>query len=47
MYKVLTDVRYILLAGNGYAYLFPARSWSDIYSMNITTGAVTATRRDI
>jgi hypothetical protein len=42
-YKVLTDVANILLAGNGYAYLFPARIWSDIYSLHIDSGSVTAT----
>jgi hypothetical protein len=43
MFKVLTDVGHILLAGNGYAYLFPRRDWSDIYSLNLATGTYTAT----
>jgi len=42
MYSVLTDVGSILLAGNGWVYLFPAREWSDIYSMQLSTGNVTA-----
>lgn len=42
-YQVVTDVSHILLAGNGYMYLFPARDWSDIYSLQISDGSVTAT----
>jgi uncharacterized protein (TIGR03437 family) len=41
--QVITDVGHILLAGNGYAYLFPSRDWSDIYSLQISTGLSTAT----
>jgi hypothetical protein len=41
-YQVPTDVHDIVLAGNGYAYLFPARDWSDIYSLELATGKITA-----
>lgn len=40
---IITDVAHILLAANGYAYAFPAREWSDIYSVLVSTGTVTAT----
>lgn len=43
VYDVVTHVARVALAGNGYAYLFPAADWSDIYSLNIATGVVTAT----
>jgi hypothetical protein len=42
-YKVLSDVANILLAGNGYAYFFPTRSWSAMYSLQIAAGLITAT----
>jgi len=42
-YSVITDVSSIVLAGNGYAYLFPARDWSDIYSLHLASGTNTAT----
>ncbi len=42
-FPVLTDVQRLVLAGNGNAYLFPRRDWSDIYTMAIPSGAVTAT----
>ena len=42
-YPIVTDVHHVLLAGNGYIYAFPQRAWSDIYSMPIGSGAVTAT----
>jgi uncharacterized protein (TIGR03437 family) len=43
VFQVVTDVHSIILAGNGYLYLFPGRDWSDIYSLEISSGAVTAT----
>jgi hypothetical protein len=43
MFQVITDVHALVLAGNGYIYLFPARDWSDIYSLRISDGMVTAT----
>lgn len=43
VFQVVTDVRHVLLAGNGYMYLFPARDWSDIYALQVSSGAVTAT----
>lgn len=43
-YAVVTDVSNIALAGNGYAYLFPQRDWSDIYSLNLASGQATATQ---
>lgn len=43
LFQVVTDVNTIVLAGNGYMYLFPARSWSDMYSLEISSGTVTAT----
>lgn len=43
-FQVVTDVSHVLLAGNGYIYLFPARDWSDIYSLRISDGSVTATQ---
>jgi uncharacterized protein (TIGR03437 family) len=42
-FQVVTDVSHVLLGGNGYIYLFPARDWSDIYSLRISDGNVTAT----
>ncbi|MEZ5355333.1 MAG: BACON domain-containing carbohydrate-binding protein [Bryobacteraceae bacterium] len=36
-----TDVGDIVLAGNGYAYAFPRRDWSDIYSVVMATGVTT------
>ncbi len=42
-FTVNTDVKGIILAGNGYMYLFPARDWSDIYSLEIASGKITAT----
>jgi uncharacterized protein (TIGR03437 family) len=39
--QVVTDVHHIVLAGNGYIYLFPARDWSDIYSLEVSSGTVT------
>jgi hypothetical protein len=42
IFKVSLDVGHVLLAGNGYAYLFPALSSSNMYSLNITTGTATA-----
>ena len=41
--QVITDVNSVLLAGNGYIYLFPKRDWSDIYSLEISTSILTAT----
>ncbi len=43
VFQVITDVRSVLLAGNGYMYLFPARDWSDIFSLEVSSGAVTPT----
>jgi WD40 repeat protein len=43
IFQVVTDVHTMVLAGNGYMYLFPARSWSDMYSLEISSGIVTAT----
>ena len=43
VFQVITDVHHVLLAGNAYIYLFPARDWSDIYSLQISSGTVTAT----
>jgi uncharacterized protein (TIGR03437 family) len=42
-FPIVTDVHHVLLAGNGYIYAFPARDWSDIYSLEIATGNVTNT----
>lgn len=42
VYQVITDVHAVILASNGYAYLFPARAWSDIYSLKIDSGNLTA-----
>ncbi|PYS11192.1 MAG: hypothetical protein DMG15_18540, partial [Acidobacteria bacterium] len=42
-FQVITDVNSVLLAGNGYMYLFPKRDWSDIYSLEISTSILTAT----
>jgi hypothetical protein len=41
VFQIITDVHDIILAGNGYIYAFPARAWSDIYSLQISTGTVT------
>jgi chitinase len=41
--EVPTDVYDIVLAGNGYLYLFPQRDWSDIYSLEISSGVWTGT----
>ncbi len=41
--QVITDVHAVILASNGYMYLFPARGWSDIYSLQLSSGTVTAT----
>jgi uncharacterized protein (TIGR03437 family) len=43
LFQVVTDVSHVLLAGNGYIYLFPARDWSDIYSLEVSSGTVTGT----
>jgi uncharacterized protein (TIGR03437 family) len=43
VFQVVTDVYQVVLAANGYMYLFPQREWSDIYSLEIASGAVTAT----
>jgi Putative binding domain, N-terminal len=43
VFSVITDVHSVLLAGNGYMYLFPARDWSDIFSLEIASGVVTPT----
>jgi uncharacterized protein (TIGR03437 family) len=43
VFQVITDVHHILLAGNGYAYLFPQRDWSDIYSLQVSSGTLTNT----
>lgn len=42
VYPIITDVNDIVLAANGYIYAFPQRDWSDIYSLQISTGTVTA-----
>lgn len=39
--KVITDVGDLILAGNGYFYAYPQRSWSDIYSYNLATNVLT------
>ncbi|HEX5226484.1 MAG TPA: hypothetical protein VFW44_02190 [Bryobacteraceae bacterium] len=41
--QVITDVHHIVLAGNGYMYLFPERDWSDVYSLQVSTGTLTST----
>jgi uncharacterized protein (TIGR03437 family) len=43
MFQVVTDVGHVLAAANGYLYLFPGREWSDIYSLEVSSGTVTAT----
>ncbi len=43
VFPIVTDVHHVLLAGNGYIYAFPQRAWSDMYSVAISTGTVTAT----
>ncbi len=43
VFQIITDVHDIILANNGYIYAFPARAWSDIYSLQISTGTVTGT----
>src|SRR5262249_36536522 len=40
---VVTDVHALIFAGNGYLYLFPSRDWSDIYSLEVASGTITAT----
>lgn len=40
---VITDVAHVALASNGYGYLFPARDWSEIYSLEISTETLTGT----
>ncbi len=42
VYEMYTDVNDIVLAANGYMYAFPRRSWSDIYSVEVATGKITA-----
>jgi uncharacterized protein (TIGR03437 family) len=39
---VVTDVKRAVLAGNGYIYLFPARDWSDIFAVEISSWKLTA-----
>ncbi len=41
VFPVDTDVAGIVLASNGYIYAFPQRDWSDIYSLEIASGAWT------
>ena len=42
-YAIPSDCHHVLLAGNGYIYCFPAQDYSNIYSLAISSGAVTAT----
>ncbi len=42
IYPIETDVHRVVLAGNGYLYAFPSRDWSDIYSLQISSGTWTA-----
>lgn len=41
--SVPTDVYSLILAGNGYAYLFPKQEWGDLFSLELTSGQVTRT----
>jgi uncharacterized protein (TIGR03437 family) len=43
VFQIVSDVQHVLLAGNGYIYGFPARDWSDIFSLEISNGNVTGT----
>jgi len=43
IFQVYTDVHHIALTSNDYAYLFPERDWSDLYSLRISTGTLTGT----
>lgn len=43
IFPIVSDVHHVLLANNGYIYAFPQRAWSDIFSLAIASGNVTAT----
>ncbi len=43
MYPIASDCHHVLLAANGYIYCFPSLTYSNIYSVAISTGAVIAT----
>jgi len=40
VYTVPTDVHRLILAGNGYAYLFPIAEWGDLFSLQLSSGQV-------
>jgi hypothetical protein len=42
IFKVFLDVGHLILAANGYAYLFPSQSSDEVYSLNIATATATA-----
>jgi len=41
--SVPTDVHSLVLAGNGYAYLFPLQEWGDLFSLELSSGQVSRT----
>ena len=41
--SVPTDVHSLVLAGNGYAYLFPLQEWGDLFSLELASGQVSRT----
>jgi len=43
VFSVPTDVHSLILAGNGYAYLFPLQDWGDMFSLQLTSGQVART----
>jgi uncharacterized protein (TIGR03437 family) len=40
---VPTDVHSLVLAGNGYAYLFPLQEWGDLFSLELSSGQISRT----
>jgi uncharacterized protein (TIGR03437 family) len=42
-FSVSTDVHALILAGNGYAYLFPGADWGNLFSLELGSGLVTQT----
>lgn len=43
VFSVPTDVHSLVLAGNGYAYLFPLQEWGDLFSLELGTGRISRT----
>ncbi|HEU0142011.1 MAG TPA: IPT/TIG domain-containing protein [Bryobacteraceae bacterium] len=41
--SVPTDVHSLILAGNGYAYLFPQQEWGDLFSLELSSGQIART----